>query len=322
MSSIQEAEKVSLGERTRRGLPFFKKRKKNLRQHNLVGYMFISPWLIGFFVFGLIPIAASLVLSFTRYNILSPPRWAGTANYVEMFTQDRRYWLSIRATFYYVFTAVPLRLIFALIVAMILNTGRRLVSVYRAAYYTPSIVGGSIAVAVMWREIWGSDRLVNSLLALIGIQGPNWLGNPRMAIWILILLAVWQFGSPMLIFLAGLRQIPQEFYEAAAIDGAGPWAKFLKITLPMLTPIILFNLVMQMISGFQVFIQAFIVTSGGPLNTTLFYNLYLYRKAYDLLHMGYAAAMAWMLLVLIAVFTALVFKSTPYWVYYESEEGR
>jgi multiple sugar transport system permease protein len=239
-----------------------------------------------------------------------------------MFTRDRRYWLAIKATLYYVFTAVPLRLAFALLVAMILNNSRRLASVYRAAYYTPSIVGGSIAVAVMWREIWGTDKLVNSLLALVGIQGPAWLGNPSTAIWVLIILAAWQFGSPMLIFLAGLKQIPQHLYEAASIDGAGPWAKFLKITLPMLTPIILFNLVMQMIAGFQVFIQAFIVTGGGPLNTTLFYNLYLYRQAYDLLHMGYAAAMAWILLVIIAVFTALVFKSTSYWVFYESEEGR
>lgn len=285
---------------------------------NLVGYLFLSPWLIGFFVFTLLPILASLFLAFTQFDILSPPQWVGLKNFDRMFTGDRRFWRSVNATFYYAFTSVPLRLTFALIVAMLLNTKRRMVSVYRAVYYAPSIVGGSVAVAVMWREIFGNTGLVNFLLAGFGIVGPNWLGNPKTAIWTLIVLAAWQFGSPMLIFLAGLKQIPAELYEAASIDGGGYWAKFAKITLPMLTPVIFFNLVMQIISGFLVFTQAFIVTGGTPLDTTLFYALYLYRRAFQTFEMGYSSAMAWVLLLIVAFFTALVFKTSSRWVYYES----
>jgi multiple sugar transport system permease protein len=222
----------------------------------------------------------------------------------------------VRATFYYVFTAVPLRLAFALCVAMLLNTKRRMVGAYRAVYYAPSIVGGSVAVAVMWREIFGPDGLVN---AIFGTE-VAWLGNPSTAIWTLILLAVWQFGSPMLIFLAGLKQIPAELYEAAAIDGANSWFRFWRVTLPLLTPIILFNLIMQTISGFMVFTQAFIITGGAPLDTTLFYALYVYQRAFVTFEMGYASAMAWVLLAVIALFTVVLFKLSSYWVFYEAKE--
>jgi multiple sugar transport system permease protein len=233
-----------------------------------------------------------------------------------MFTRDPRYIKSLQATFFYAFVAIPLRLTFALGVAMLLNTHRRGVSSYRAAYYAPSIIGGSVAVAVMWREIFGTDGLINAIL------GTNvaWLGNPNTAIWTLIILAVWQFGSPMLIFLAGLKQIPREFYEAASIDGANGGRQFWHITLPLLTPIIFFNLVMQLISGFMVFTQAFIITGGAPLDTTLFYALYLYQRAFVSLQMGYASAMAWVLLAIIAVMTAIVFRSSSYWVFYGSQE--
>jgi multiple sugar transport system permease protein len=293
------------------------------REHNATGYLFLAPWLIGFLAFTLFPIIASLILAFTQYDILSAPKWLGVKNFERMFLQDRRYWRSVTATFYYVFTAIPLRLIVALAVAMLLNTRRRLVPFYRALFYAPSIVGSSVAIAVMWRQIFGRSGVVNFLLALVGITGPAWLGNPNTAIWTLIILAAWQFGSPMLIFLAGLKQIPPELYESAAIDGAGSWARFIKITLPMLTPVILFNLVMQIINGFLIFTQAFIVSggSGAPLDTLLMYALYLYQRAFESLEMGYSAAMAWVLLIMIAFFTALVFKSSRYWVYYESESG-
>jgi multiple sugar transport system permease protein len=294
-------------------------RSKIRRRDNLVGYLFLSPWLIGFFVFTFLPILASFVLAFTDYDIFSAPKWVGLENFYRMFFQDRRYWRSVRATIYYVFTAVPLRLVAALAVAMLLTRGRRLLSVYRAAYYAPSIVGGSVAVAVMWRQVFGTDGLINFLLAAFGIPGVNWLGNPRTAIWTLITLAAWQFGSPMLIFLAGLKQIPAELYEAASIDGAGSWAKFFRITLPMLTPVIFFNLVMQLIAGFMVFTQAYLVTGGRPLDTTNFYALYLYLRAFEVHQMGYSSAMAWVLLLIIAFFTALVFRSSYYWVHYESE---
>lgn len=289
------------------------------KRNNMMGYLFISPWLIGFFIFILFPIVASFFLAFTRYDVLSPPRWIGIGNWLRLL-EDRRYHNSLRATFYYVFTAVPLRLIFALLVAMLLKPPTRATSIYTGIYYLPSLIGGSVAVAIMWRQIFGVDGLINFILKNVGIEGINWLGNPRTAIWTLIILAVWQFGSPMLIFLAGLRQIPESLYEAASIDGAREWTQFTKITLPMLSPVILFNLIMQIINGFMVFTQAYIITGGAPLDTTLFYSLYLYQKAFQSFDMGYASAMAWVLLVIIAFFTLLAFKSSKFWVYYESEE--
>lgn len=300
-----------------------KSKKRRYRHDNAAGYAFLSPWLIGFILFIFLPIAASFVLAFTKYNILKPPRWVGLANFEKMFMRDFRYWRSVKVTFFYVFTAIPLRLVFALICAMLLNTKRRLVAVYRALYYAPSVVGTSVAVAVMWREVFGKDGLVNYLLAGFGIAGPVWLGDPNVAIWTLIVLAAWQFGSPMLIFLAGLKQIPPELYESASIDGAGRWHRFLHITLPMLTSVILFNLVMQMISGFLIFAQAFIVSNGtgAPMDSLLVYALYLYRQAFVTFKMGYSSAMAWVLLLVIAFFTAFVFKSSQYWVFYESEGG-
>lgn len=294
-----------------------RRRKAGFRHDNLMGYLFISPWLLAFFAFTLIPIVASFLLAFTNYDVLNPSwKWVGLQNFERMFTRDPRYIKSLQATFFYAFMAIPLRLVFALAIAMLLNTNRRMVSGYRAAYYAPSIVGGSVAVAVMWREIFGRNGLINSILS----TDIAWLGNPNTAIWTLIILAVWQFGSPMLIFLAGLKQIPREFYEAAAIDGANGWQQFWRITLPLLTPIIFFNLVMQLISGFMVFTQAFIITGGAPLDTTLFYALYLYQRAFVSLQMGYASAMAWVLLAMIAVMTALVFRSSSYWVFYGSQE--
>jgi pectin-derived oligosaccharide transport system permease protein len=285
---------------------------------NVAGYLFIAPWLIGFFSFTLIPMLASLYFAFTDYDIFTSPRWIGLGNFQTMFFEDARYWKSVRATFLYVFTAVPLRLVFALGIAMLLNVGFSMLGLYRAIFYVPSIIGGSVAVALMWRQLFGGDGLINDALSGIGVQGLNWLGNPNTAIWTLVLLAIWQFGSPMLIFLAGLKQIPAELYEAASIDGAGGWRKFLRITLPLLSPVILFNLVMQIIAGFMVFTQAFVITNGGPLDTTRFYSVYLYNEAFENFHMGYASAMAWVLLLIIAFFTVIAFKSSSMWVHYET----
>ncbi len=292
--------------------------RRRPRNDNLSGYLFIAPWLIGFLGLTLIPMVASLYLSFTSYDIFTSPRWIGFDNFQAMWA-DIRYWKSVRATFFYVFTSVPLRLAFALGIAMLLNTGFSMLGLYRAIFYVPSIIGGSVAVALMWRRVFGPDGLLNAGLSVIGVEGLNWLGNPRTGIWTLIILAIWQFGSPMLIFLAGLKQIPQELYEAASIDGAGGWRKFVRITLPLLSPVILFNLVMQIISGFMVFTQAFVVTGGGPLDTTRFYSLYLYDQAFRNFKMGYASAMAWVLLLIIAFFTALAFRSSSMWVHYETK---
>jgi multiple sugar transport system permease protein len=317
-SSIPREELVRAGARVR---PAATGRARH-RAQNVAGYLFISPWLVGFFALTLLPMAASLYFAFTDYDILTPPRWTGLQNFRRMFFGDPRYLQAVAVTAFYVAVAVPLRLAGALGVAMLLNTHRRGVSVYRAAYYAPSVVAGSVAVAVMWRQVFGTTGVLNAALAIAGIPPVRWLGDPDVAIWTLITLAVWQFGSPMLIFLAGLRQIPVELGEAAAIDGASVWARFFRITLPLLSPVTFFNLVMQTITGFMVFTQAFIVTGGGPMDTTLFYALYLYRRAFESFEMGYASAMAWVLLLVVAGFTALLFKTSARWVFYEAKEGR
>ncbi|GAB1484113.1 sugar ABC transporter permease [Treponema sp.] len=294
--------------------------KKRSRAEFIAGYCFIAPWLVGFFALTLLPILASLVLSFTDYDLLSPPKWVGLANYKFMLFEDQRFWNSVRVTLYYAIFAVPLRLAVALGIAIALNGERKMQALYRAVYYAPSVVGESVAVAVMWRQIFGGEGLLNSFIMLLGGKGGTvWLGDPRFAIWSLILLAAWQFGSPMLIFLAGLKQIPTELYESANMDGAGPIRKFLKITLPMLTPIILFNLVMQMISGFIVFTPALIITGGGPIDSTNFFALYLYKRAFEDFGMGIGSGMAWLLLTVVALLSIVVFKTSSRWVFYESE---
>src|ERR1700737_1132107 len=274
-------------------------------QRNLTGYLFIAPWLFAFLAFTAIPITASAGLAFTNYNVLSSNlSWVGLDNFNTML-QDQRFWRSVRATFVYAFAAVPLKLIFALLLAMLLNNSRRGVYAYRAAFYAPSIVGASVAVAVVWREMFGKQGPINGVLGALGLPTTAWLGDPATAIWTVILLAVWEFGSPMLIFLAGLRQIPTEFYEAAAIDGAGVLRRFWSITIPLLTPLIFFNLVLQMIFGFTVLPLPFLISggAGAALDSVLLYSLYLYQKGFRDFQMGYAAAMAWALLLVVACFT-------------------
>jgi multiple sugar transport system permease protein len=288
--------------------------------NEIAGYLFVGPWLFGFLALTILPLLASLYLSFTDYDMFSVPKWVGLANFKQMFAADDRYWRSVSVTLYYAVTAVPLRLVVALAVALLLNTDRRGVALYRALYYAPSVVGDSVAVAVMWRQIFGGEGLLNSLIRLIGLPGKRlWLADPHFAIWTLILLAAWQFGSAMLIFLAGLKQIPNELYESASIDGAGPIRKFFKITFPMLTPIIFFNLVMQTINGLIVFTPALVITNGQPLDRTNFYALYLYRRAFETFQMGYGSGMAWVLMVVVALLSALIFKTSSRWVFYESE---
>jgi len=299
-----------------RALP---KRRENL----LMGYFFISPWLLGFIGLTLIPILSIFYLGFTSYDIFSAPQFLGLQNFKKMFTDDPRYAQSVGATLYFAFVSVPLKLFFALAVAMLLNTKHRFIGVYRAWFYAPSILGTSVAVAVMWREIFGSDGLINTFLSALGYDVQiAWLGDPTFAIWTLILLVVWQFGSPMLIFLAGLKQIPKELYECSYIDGASWWRRFVCITLPMLSPVVFFNLIMQMIFQLTVFTQPFIVTQGGPMGTTNFYALYLYRRAFESFQMGYGAAMAIILVLAVAAFTGIIFKSGTFWVHYETKEGR
>ena len=287
----------------------------------VAGYVFLLPWMIGMVGLTLGPMAASLWLSFTDYNLLSAPQWVGLQNYLNLLSDDR-YIQSVKVTLIYVGLSVPVKLAFALLLAALLNRGVRGLNLYRAIYYIPSLLGTSVAIAILWQRLFSSQGALNQILRFLGWQNPpSWVFDPRFSLLTLVLLAVWEFGSPMIIFLAGLRQIPRELYEAARVDGARRLAQFFRITLPLLTPLVLFNLVLQMIGAFQAFTPAYIVSggSGGPVNSTLFYTLYLYLQAFGGLHMGYGAAMAWILLVVIATVTAGIFLSSRYWVFYQEQ---
>jgi multiple sugar transport system permease protein len=284
----------------------------------LAGYAFLLPWLAGFLGLTLGPALTSLYLSFTDFDLVRDPRWIGAANYVRIATDDPKFTASMHVTFLYVALAVPLKLGFALAIALILNKGIRGLPIYRALFYLPSLLGASVAIAVLWRQLFAGNGLVNQMLAPLGIQGPSWISNPDYSLLTLVVLSVWQFGSPMIIFLAGLRQIPKDVYEAAAIDGAGWGRRLWNITLPLLTPVVFFNAIVQTIDAFKAFTPAFIISSGtgGPIDSTLFYTLYLYQEAFAFFRMGYAAALAWILVVIIASFTAFSFLTSRYWVHY------
>ncbi|RUM10652.1 sugar ABC transporter permease [Rhizobium fabae] len=294
-------------------------RFRRLWNANAPGYLFLLPWLIGFFGLTLGPALISLYLSFTDFDMLRSPGWVGAANYVRIATADPKFSAAMRVTLTYVVLSVPFKLTFALLVAMALNRGVRGLPIYRAIFYLPSLLGGSVAIAVLWRQLFASDGLINAALATVGIEGPSWISHPSYSIYTLVALSVWQFGSPMIIFLAGLRQIPQDMYEAASLDGASKFRQFYKITLPLLTPVIFFNAVVQTIDAFKAFTPAFIISggTGGPINSTLFYTLYLYQEAFGNFRMGYASALAWILVLIIAVFTAFSFLTSRYWVHYD-----
>jgi len=297
-----------------------KKPTGNRSRQTVAAYLFLLPWLVGFFGYTCWPFIHSFYLSLTQ-STLSETVFIGLDNYVNMFS-DGRFLKSLEVTTKYVFLSVPLKLAMALFVAMLLYRSSFSMTVYRTLFYLPSLIGGSIAVAVMWRQIFGIDGLWNSLLALFGIPGKAWLGQPDYALYLLVLLVVWQFGSSMVIFLAGLKNVPADMYEAAMIDGAGAVKRFLRITLPLISPIILFNLILQTIGSFQVFTQGYVITKGGPMDETLFAVLYIYELAFKQQKMGYASAISWMLLVVIAVVTAVLFFTSKRWVYYENEIQR
>jgi multiple sugar transport system permease protein len=260
--------------------------------------------------------AISLYYSFCDYDILSPAVWSGLDNYIKIFTSDAKFYKSTFVTLYFAFVSVPLRLIFALIIAMLLLKSSKLTPLYRAMYYLPSIIGGSVAVSILWKRMFAMDGVVNQLLSLLGIDSNfSWLGNTKTAIWTLIILAVWQFGSSMLIFLASLKQIPASLYEAADVDGAKKASQFFKITLPLLTPTIFFNLIMQTISGFLAFTQCYIITQGKPLDSTLFYAVYMYQQSFEFYNTGYASALAWVMLLILGLITWFLFATKKFWVY-------
>jgi multiple sugar transport system permease protein len=297
------------------------------RRESVAGYLFLSPWLLGLMGITAIPMLVSLYLSFTSYDVLTPlseVEWVGWDNYRQMFTADTSYWHAVTVTLSFALIAVPLKLAAALGVALLLNRAFRGVGLFRGLFYLPSLLGGSVALAIVWVSMFNREGAFNSFLALFGIQGAPWVNDPRWALETLMVLAIWQFGAPMVIFLAGLKQVPTELYEAAAVDGAGAWRQFRNVTLPMLSPVIFFNLVLETINGFQGFTSAFVLSNGegGPVDSTLMYTLNLYIKGFVEFRMGYASAMAWAFLVAIAVITVVLFTTGRFWVHYSDAEER
>jgi multiple sugar transport system permease protein len=265
--------------------------------------------------------AVSLYLSFTDYNLFDAPKWVGLRNYTDMFTADPRYWRSVGTTLLYVVVAVPLKLALALGVAVLLRSTHRAKGFYRSAFYAPSLLGASMSIALVWRALYNDGGTVDEVLSSIGIHTGGWVADPHLAVFVVALLCAWQFGAPMVIFLAGLQQIPSDLYEAAALDGAGRWRRFVSVTLPMLSPVLFFNLVLETIQSFQVFTPAFAISGGkgGPADSTMFYTLYLYERGFSASHMGYASAMAWVLLLAIGAVTLVLFRTSRSWVFYTNE---
>lgn len=303
----------SLAEKERKAML----RRKNFK-NNWEGYLYIAPWLIGFLLLQAWPMVYSIYLSFTDYSLFKAPNWVGLQNFKNIFTIDFTFKKSLLTTFKFVVLAVPLKLIFALFVAMMLNKAVRGMSLYRTMVYLPSLLGGSVAIAVVWRNIFGLEGYVNTILKALGFEAIPWLASTTWALPTLVLLNVWQFGSSMIIFLAGLKQIPASLYESAKVDGAGPIRSFIHITVPQLSPVVFFNLIYGMIGAFQQFNSAFLISNGGPAHSTYLYAMMLYEKAFTSYQMGYAAALAWILLAIVALFTGLNFILSKFWVHYDS----
>lgn len=291
---------------------------RRLRLQDYEGWFFISPWLLGLIAFGIIPFFASLYLSFTKYELLGTPQWLGLRNYQRLFFEDPRFWISLRVTLYYSVLAVPTGLIIAFLLALALNADIRFRAFFRTMFYLPSVTAG-VATAFLWAYLLNPENgLVNTLLGFVGIDGPGWIYSRQWAVPALVLISWWGVGGTIIIYLAGLQAVPQHLYEAAEIDGAGTWRRLLSVTIPMMSPTIFFTMVMGVIGSFQMFTTAYVITSGGPADATLFYILYLFRHAFQNFNMGYASALAWVLFVIVLGITLAQLKLSGKWVYYES----
>jgi multiple sugar transport system permease protein len=291
------------------------------RREAITFYLFISPWLLGFLFFTLGPMLLSLYTSFTQWDLLTSPVWIGLENYVQAFA-DERFYQALKVTAIYTLLFVPLDLAGGLLLAMLVNARLRGMRVFRTVFYLPTVFSGVVFVVVWLWMLNPRGGMINLLLAQIGVAGPKWLMDPHLALYSLVLMSFWGWGRSMVIFLAGLQTIPGELYEAASIDGATSRQQFIKITLPLLTPTIFFNLVLSVIFTFQTFTSAFVATDGGPLDATLFLVLYIYRQAFQFLNMGYASALAWILFAIILVLTLVVVRSQRFWVFYLGEQSR
>lgn len=291
---------------------------KARQQEAVWGFIFIMPWLLGFIFFTGGPIIASMLLSFCEWDLITPIKWVGLGNYIKMFTQDARYYKSLYNTVYYTFFGVPLQLAAGIGIAVLMNQKIKFIKVFRTIFYLPSVTSG-VASAIVWMWLFNPDvGLINYALSLIGIKGPLWLASEVWAKPVYIIMSLWGVGGGMLVYLAGLQGIPRTLYEAAAIDGANRWRQFIHVTIPMLSPIIFFNLVTLIIQSFQVFTQAYIMSggTGAPADSTLFYVVYLYQMAFRFHQMGYASAMAWILFLIILAAALILFRYSD-WVHYE-----
>ncbi|EMA2480122.1 sugar ABC transporter permease [Vibrio fluvialis] len=286
-----------------------------------LGLAYLSPYIIGLIVFTAFPFVSSFLMSFTDYDLMTAPKFVGIENYRYMLTEDDLFWKSMSVTFAYVFLTIPVKLAFALFIAFILNFKLKGIGFFRTAYYIPSILGSSIAIAVLWRALFAIDGVLNGMLGFIGIDPVNWLGEPSFALFSITLLRAWQFGSAMVIFLAALQNVPQSQYEAALIDGSSKWQMFMKVTVPLITPVIFFNFIMQTTQAFQEFTAPYVVTGGGPMKSTYLISLYIYETAFKFFDMGYGSALAWSLFIVVAIFTAITFRSSKYWVFYSGDKG-
>lgn len=295
-------------------------RVKKLKGNNNIGLLYILPWIIGFLGLQLYPFFSSLYYSFTQYNILNSPIWIGFENFKNIFQGDANFWVSVKATFLYVAYSLPLRLIAALAVALLLNAKLRGIGVFRTAFYIPSLLGGSVAVAVVWRYMFGNDGPVNLALNALGLPAVNWLADQHVTIFTISLLSVWQFGASMVIFLAGLKNIPNVYYEAARVEGAGRLRMFFSITLPLIYRVLMYNFIMEFIRSFQDFTAAFLITKGGPMKSTYLFALKLYEDAFQSFRIGYASAESWLLFAVLVIFTVIIFKAGNLWKFY-TESG-
>lgn len=295
-------------------------KKRRGRRENLAGYLFMSPWIAGFLLLTAGPMVASLYFAFTDYNLFDSPKWIGFDNFTRMF-DDPRWQKSVEVTAKYVVIGTPLKLLLALGVAMLLAQSRRGQALYRAAFYAPSLIGASVSIGFVWRTLFSDGAVVDRTQSLFGSHVGGWVGDPDWILYSLVALTVWQFGAPMVIFLAGLKQVPRELYEAAAMDGAGPFRRFWNITLPMISPVLFFNVLLETIHSFQIFGSAYVVSNSqcGPADATLVYTCYLYQQGFKNAQMGFASAMAWMLLLAVALVTAVLFWSQKKWVHYEED---
>lgn len=295
---------------------------KRYRKRDMAAFVFIMPWIVGFLMFQAVPFITSFYYAFTDLSMLKEPNWVGLENFKDIFLFNRDFKNSLKVTLIYVVFSVPLKLGFALFIAMLLNMKVKGIGIYKTLYYLPSILGGSVGIAILWKFLFARNGFVNLLLSRMSLGPVDFLGSPQLALPTISLLSVWQFGSSMILFLAALKQIPKDLYEAAMVDGAGRIRMFVKITVPMITPIILFNIIMQMINAFQEFSAPFLITNGGPLKSTYLYGMMVYENAFSYLKMGYASALSWILFVIIMAVTFLIFKSSESWTFYQDGKGK